>query len=106
MNDHTPETPASPSAPASATAVRPQPPRLDQLPPFKVLLHNDDVNDRVWVVDALVAHTPVGKARAVEVMLEADRTGLGLILVTNKEAAEFYAEQLRSKRLTVTIEPA
>lgn len=88
-----------------ATAVRPQPPKMDQLPPFKVLLHNDDTNDRVGVVDVLVAHTPLGKVRAVEVMLEADRTGAALVLVTNKEAAEFYQDQLKSKGLTVTIEP-
>lgn len=94
-----------PVAPGAATAPRPQPPKAEQLPPFRVILHNDDTNDRVFVVDSLVAHTPLGRVRAVEVMLEADRTGAAQVLVTNKEAAEFYQDQLRSKGLSVTIEP-
>lgn len=94
------------SAGGAATAQRPQtaPPRVDHLPPFKVLLHNDDVHDMMFVVEAIVDLTPLRAEAAAKVMLEAHQTGLGLLLVTHKERAELYAEQFRSKGLVVTIE--
>lgn len=78
-------------------------PRL--LPPYKVLLHNDDVNDIQQVVLAILRLTPLTQEDAVEKTLEAHRRGLALLLVTHKERAELYAEQFASVRLTVTIEP-
>lgn len=93
-----------------AVAERPAPapskPTPQNLPPYRVLLHNDDVNDALFVVFALLELTPIGKERAVEVMLEADTTGVALVLVTHRERAELYQEQFQSKGLTVTIEPA
>jgi len=41
-----------------------------------------------------------------EVLEEADKTGVALLLTTHKERAELYQEQFTSKGLTVTIEPA
>ncbi len=76
------------------------------LPVFKVLLHNDDVNSPVHVVQSLVELTPLNPDRATVVMKEANDTGLALVLVTHRERAELYQEQLVSKSLTVTIEPA
>ena len=38
--------------------------------------------------------------------VEANQSGLSLLLVTHKERAELYQEQFQSKGLTVTIEPA
>jgi len=84
----------------------PSRPRLDELPPYRVLLHNDDVNSYIYVVQTIIELTPVVVDRAVEITLEADTSGVALVLVTHKERAELYAEQFASKRLTVTIEPA
>lgn len=100
--------PATPEGPATATAPAPAParPRTDDLPPFRVLLHNDDVNTGDYVVQAIQELTPLNHARAIDVMLEADATGVALVLTTHKERAELYAEQFTSKNLTVTIEPA
>jgi ATP-dependent Clp protease adaptor protein ClpS len=91
----------------TATATRPAPskPRLDKLPPYRVLLHNDDVNDITFVVTTLVELTPLNRDRAVEVMLEAHKTGVALVLVTHRERAELYQDQFQSKKLVVTIEP-
>lgn len=102
------EPPASPNQgeTATATKTRPAPPRVDRLPPYRVLLHNDDVNTHLDVVDALVELTPLNRQRATLVMLEADATGVALVLVTHKERAELYRDQFRAKTLTVTIEPA
>lgn len=101
-----PDTPAAPPASQTRVRERPAPPRLDRLPPFRVLLHNDDVNDMVYVVQTLVDLTPMDVRRARDVMLEAHRTGVALVTVTHRERAELYAEQFRSRSLTVTYEPA
>jgi ATP-dependent Clp protease adaptor protein ClpS len=82
------------------------PPRLERMPQFRVLLHNDHVSDALYVVEALCDLTPLMPQRAAAVMMEAHRTGLALVLMTHRERAELYVEQFRSKKLTVTIEPA
>lgn len=89
----------------SAVKERPAPPRLDRMPPWKVLLHNDDVNDMLHVVATIMELCAVPRTRAVHLMLEAHTRGLALLMVTHKERAELLEEQFRSKGLTVTIEP-
>lgn len=100
---------AEPAAPetAGSTGVQehPAPPRLDRMPPFRVLLHNDEVNDMFHVVETLCELTLLQPQRAEAVMLEAHKTGVALVLVTHQERAELYVEQFRTKRLKVTIEP-
>src|SRR5947208_1914576 len=73
----------------TATATRPTPakPPVEFLPLFRVLLHNDDVSAADFVVSAIVELTPLNHDRAVQVMLEAHTTGVGLLLVSHKERA-------------------
>ncbi len=94
-----------PPARGAATKKAPAPPRVDQLPLYRVLLHNDDFNTTDFVVDSLIELTPLVRQNAYEVMLEAHARGLALVLVTHKERAELYQEQFKTRRLTVTIEP-
>lgn len=108
-----PESPAGGGAPAvaetgAAVKDRPKtaPPKVDQLPPYRVLLHNDDVNTDVHVVRSIVELTPLDKLQAVAAMQEAHSTGVALLVVTHRERAELYRDQFQSKSLTVTIEPA
>jgi ATP-dependent Clp protease adaptor protein ClpS len=100
---------------SGATAVAPpkderkatpkkKPPGL--MPQWKVLLHNDDHNDGLFVVDTIVELTPLNEQEATLRMKEADTTGVALLLTTHKERAELYKDQFQSKGLTVTIEPA
>jgi ATP-dependent Clp protease adaptor protein ClpS len=96
---------ASGARTSTATKTRTSPPRVDKLPPFKVLLHNDDHSDMLDVVKAIVELTPLKKESAVQRMLEAHARGVSLLLTTHKERAELYREQFHSKRLTVSIEP-
>ncbi len=102
--------PAKSSSTATATATRPRskpkPKDPSLLPPWKVLLHNDDKNTYDFVVATIVDLTPLKKPQAVARMREADKTGVALLLVTHKERAELYQEQFASKSLVVTIEPA
>ena len=85
-------------------APKKKPPQM--LPPWKVLLHNDDVNDMPFVVASIVELTPLNEDAAIQRMKEAHQTGVALLLTTHKERAELYQDQFQSKGLTVTIEPA
>jgi len=89
----------------AAVKESPAPPRLDRLPTYRVLLHNDDVNGMLDVVDAILELTTLKRTRAFEIMMTAHTQGVSLILLTHKERAELYRDQFHSKRLTVTIEP-
>jgi ATP-dependent Clp protease adaptor protein ClpS len=77
----------------------------DLLPPFRVILHNDDVNSFEHVIHTILQLTPLKEPEAVQRTLEAHETGSALLLVTHKERAELYVEQFASKQLTVTCEP-
>ena len=77
------------------------------LPPYQVVLHNDDVNSMEHVVRALVASVPrLGVLRATGIMIEAHTSGRAQVTVCPKELAELYRERLQGYGLTATIEPA
>jgi ATP-dependent Clp protease adapter protein ClpS len=76
------------------------------LPPWKVLLHNDDKNAFEFVIGTIVELTPLDQQQAELRTKEADKTGVALLLTTHKELAELYQDQFQSKGLVVTIEPA
>ncbi len=90
---------------AVAPAKKPARPKPKQLPPFKVLLHNDDVNDFEHGILSIVKLTPLTIEDAVQKSLEAHHKGVALLLVTHQERAELYCEQFSSLSLTVTTEP-
>lgn len=76
-----------------------------RLPPFRVVLHNDDVNGMQHVVLAILKLTPLEPEQAIERMLEAHHTGASVLLITNRERAELYVEQFATFKLTATCEP-
>jgi ATP-dependent Clp protease adaptor protein ClpS len=94
--------------PAKATATRPAPakPARKPLPPWKVLLHNDDENDFGHVIETIVMLTTLNEQEANLRANEAHRQGLSLLLTTHRERAELYQQQFASRNLTVTIEQA
>jgi len=108
LPDSLPAREPSRVVPTAATGVqeKPAPERVDQLPPFRVLLHNDEVNDFVHVIETICDLTPLTPQRAAAVTMEAHKSGVALVLTTHKERAELYQDQFQSKLLKVTIEPA
>lgn len=90
----------------STTALLPAQGKPRHLPQYKVILHNDDENDMLHVVESILMLTPLKKEEAIERMWEAHSTGCALLLVIHRELAELYVEQFESRNLTVTIEPA
>ena len=93
--------------PAAQTGVNggSAPARVDQLPDYRVLLHSDDVNDLVYMVETICDLTSIEPQRAAAIMMEAQSSGVALVLTTHRERAELYVEQFACKKMTVTIEP-
>ncbi|MBU0719448.1 MAG: ATP-dependent Clp protease adaptor ClpS [Planctomycetes bacterium] len=79
--------------------------RPKRLPPYRVLLHNDDVNTFEHVIKSVLQLTTLEVEEAVIRALEAHETGVALLLVTHQERAELYVEQFASLSIIVTIEP-
>ena len=77
------------------------------LPPWSVILHDDDHNDMLHVVQSLVKSVPnLGTVRATKIMLEAHNHGKAIVITCPLELAELYRERLESFGLTATIEKA
>ena len=77
------------------------------LPPYSVILHNDDHNGMDYVVAALVKSVPSLKVPdAVHIMLEAHNEGRAVVITCPLEPAELYRDRLRSFGLGATIEKA
>lgn len=108
--------------------------RQTQKPPnYKVLLHNDAVNKREYVVQVLLKARPASQQpacavprarlahrgppralqvvdgmtleRAYDIMSEAHQYGLALVVITVQEEAESICDSLRNNGLVATVEP-
>ena len=80
--------------------------RARLLPPYKVILFNDDYHEMDFVVAVLLrtfAH--LSQTEAEYIMLTAHLSGSAVVVVCPKEIAEYYQERLLSYGLTATIEP-
>lgn len=104
-----PANPA-PAAPArGSTEIQPVPapskPSVQPLPPWKVILHNDEVNEFDYVIETIVLLTRLAEQDAVRQTLEAHEKGAAVLLTTHRERAELFQQQFSSRKLTVSIEP-
>src|SRR5215467_15283428 len=80
--------------------------RARLLPPYKVILFNDDYNEMDFVVAVLLRTiSKLTQTEAEYIMLTAHLTGSAVVVVCPKEIAEYYQECLLSYGLTATIEP-
>jgi ATP-dependent Clp protease adaptor protein ClpS len=76
------------------------------LPPYKVILFNDDYNEMEYVVAVLMySVSNLSQQEAERIMLTAHLYGSAVVVVCPKETAEYYQERLLSYGLTATIEP-
>jgi len=77
------------------------------VPPYRVVLHNDDHNSMDHVVRALRRSVPsLSVDDAVRIMFDAHNHGQATVITCAKEEAELYRDRLQSFALTATIEPA
>jgi ATP-dependent Clp protease adaptor protein ClpS len=80
--------------------------RAKLLPPYKVILFNDDHNDMEYVVSVLLRLiSQLTEWKAIQIMLTAHLTGSAVVIVCPRESAEYYQERLLGYGLTATIEP-
>ena len=80
--------------------------RTRLLPPYKVVLFDDDYNEMNYVIFALLhAVNQLSEQEAEHIMLTAHLTGSAVVIVCPKETAEYYQERILSYGLTATIEP-
>jgi ATP-dependent Clp protease adaptor protein ClpS len=80
--------------------------RASLLPPYKVILFNDDYNDMDYVVAVLLRTiNNLSQQQAELIMLTAHLTGSAVVVVCPKEIAEHYQERLLGYGLAATIEP-
>jgi ATP-dependent Clp protease adapter protein ClpS len=98
-----PEIPRLPEGPKARPLERSRP---RELPRYKVVLHQDAVNDLMFVVRSVMELTRFPRAEATHKMWEAYHRGRSVLLTTYLERAELYVQQFASKGLTVTAEPA
>ena len=80
--------------------------RAKLLPPYNVILFNDDYNSMDYVV-AVLLHTinTLTQSEAEQIMLTAHLAGNAVVITCPKETAEFYQERILSYGLTATIAP-
>lgn len=97
---------ASPSAPLTRPDVVDRPGSgSGALHPWSVILHNDDHNEMLYVVQSLVRCVPtLTQAAAFTIMLAAHNNGRALVTTCPLELAELYRDRLESRGLTATIE--
>lgn len=80
-------------------------------PRYRVLIHNDDKTPMDFVVAILTHVFKLQFEAAVQIMIEAHKSGLALVTVEPLERAEFHVEQCKSLSstrklpLTFTMEP-
>ena len=77
------------------------------LPPYAVILHNDDVHDMLEVVQALRRSVPgLSAVQATRIMLDAHQHGQAVVIICPLEQAEYYQQRLQTYGLTVTVRAA
>jgi ATP-dependent Clp protease adaptor protein ClpS len=77
------------------------------LPPWAVILHNDDHNEMLYVISCLLKSVPgLSTRRAAEIMLQAHNHGRARVTTCPLELAELYRDRLEGFGLTATIEKA
>lgn len=85
-------------------APEPQPVRVRQLPPYRVILHQNPTHELMFVVRTIMELTRFCRAEATQKMWEAHHSGRSVLLVTFRERAELYVEQFADRGLTTTTE--
>lgn len=79
-------------------------PKIEQLPPWKIILHNDNTNTAEYVINRIQEVTKLDEEKATKRVFEAHENGIAVLLITHKEKAELFVEMFQSYKITVTME--
>src|ERR1700678_4014844 len=87
----------SPQLPETNVATLPREKESTRrIPPFNVILENDDYHSMAFVVDALRKALGLSEEKAFQFMELAHRTGRAVVWTGTKELAELKMEQIQS----------
>ena len=93
--------PSAPGAGGAATAEKenqktraPARPRQDKLPPYNVILLNDDDHTYAYVVEMLGKLFGYNEQKAFKMAEEVDTRGRVIVMTTHKEKAELKRDQI------------
>ena len=79
----------------------------DFLPPYSVILHNDEVHSMDYVMASLLRSvSSLTTEDAASIMLEAHNQGRAVVITCPFERAELYRDRIRTFGLAATIEKA
>ncbi len=96
----------SPTSP-SKKAEHAQQPAQDFLPPYSVILHNDNHNPMDFVVASLLKSvSSLTTEEAIAIMLDTHNEGKAVVITCPLEHAELYRDRIRTFGLAVTTEKA
>jgi len=87
------------TTPDTIVKTRPKPgthAKTRLLPPYHVILENDDYHSMEFVVEVLVKALTCTSQKAMQLMLQAHTTGRAVIWSGPKEVAELKLEQIQS----------
>ena len=91
----------------SKEAEHAQQPVQDFLPPYSVILHNDDHHTMDFVVASLLKSvSSLTTEEAIAIMLEAHNEGKAVVITCPLEHAELYRDRIRTFGLAATTEKA
>jgi ATP-dependent Clp protease adaptor protein ClpS len=108
VGESSPEAPPAQAAPAgpavaeppkvveSAPKAAPGRPAVQQLPPYNVILIDDDQHTYAYVTEMLVALFAHTKTAAYQMAGEVDRTGRVIVLTAHRELAELKRDQIHA----------
>ena len=85
-----------PPAVFGSTETEVAPPQTRRVPPYHVILLNDDHHSMEFVVEVLCKVLGVAVERAVQFMMEAHTSGRAVVWTGPKEVAELKAEQIHT----------
>jgi ATP-dependent Clp protease adaptor protein ClpS len=91
MSDSEAKTPA---APAKKKAAAKPKPKSKKLPPYNVVLLNDDDHSYQYVIEMLRALFGYPDEKGFKLAEEVDKTGRVIVLTTHRERAEFKRDQI------------
>ena len=92
-------TPANPAGTATAeksnaATQRKSPAKLDRLPPYNVILLDDDHHTYAYVIEMLGAIFAYDEQKAFKLAKEVDTRGRVILMTTHKEKAELKRDQI------------
>lgn len=78
--------------------------RVERLPRWRIVLHDDEVHEPMEMIDLVASSLPMSRYAVIRRVLETHHKGTAVLMLAHRELAELYYLQLSKQNLIVTIE--